>query len=60
MLAPTAGQPLHRGGPCTWWVYVGGTVLLGAMIAVDVATILRGHATAQERQAAMGTPLQGG
>jgi hypothetical protein len=37
-------------------VYVVGPVL-GALIAVLVATILRGPAKAQESQAAMGTPL---
>jgi hypothetical protein len=31
--------------------------VIGAMLAVAVATILRGPAKAQEAQAAMGTPL---
>ena len=50
------GPDVARGDLSTWWVYVVGPVL-GALIAVLVATILRGPAKAQESQAAMGTPL---
>ena len=50
------GPDVARGDLSTWWVYVVGP-LAGAMLAVAVATILRGPAKAQEAQAAMGTPL---
>src|SRR6266851_8938823 len=40
----------------TWWVYLIGPVV-GAVIAVGVAYVLRGPAKAQEAMAAMGTPL---
>src|SRR5712691_7515541 len=40
----------------TWWVYLIGPVV-GAVIAVVVADVLRGPAKAQEALAAMGTPL---
>ena len=53
------GPDVARGDLSTWWVYVIGP-LAGAMIAVVVASILRGPAKAQEAQAAMGTPLEDG
>ena len=53
------GPDVARGDLSTWWVYVVGP-LAGAMLAVAVATILRGPAKAQEAQAAMGTPLGDG
>jgi len=40
----------------TWWVYLIGPVV-GAVIAVGVAYVLRGPAKAQEALAAQGTPL---
>ncbi len=43
----------------TWWVYLIGPVV-GAVIAVGVAYVLRGPAKAQEAIAAMGTPLDQG
>lgn len=53
------GPDVARGDLSTWWVYVVGPVL-GALVAVMVASILRGPAKAQEAQAAMGTPLGDG
>lgn len=53
------GPDVARGDLSTWWVYVAGP-LLGAVVAVGVASILRGPAKAQEAQAAMGTPLGDG
>lgn len=50
------GPDVARGDLSTWWVYLVGPVL-GAVVAVGVASILRGPARAQEAQAAMGTPL---
>ena len=56
-------NPARRFGPdaaignlSTWWVYLIGPVV-GAVIAVGVAYVLRGPAKAQEAIAAMGTPL---
>jgi hypothetical protein len=46
-----------RGDLSTWWFYVVGP-LSGAVVAVVVASVLRGPAKAQEAQAAMGTPLR--
>lgn len=40
----------------TWWVYLLGPVV-GSVIAVGVAYVLRGPAKAQEARAAVGTPL---
>jgi glycerol uptake facilitator-like aquaporin len=40
----------------TWWVYLVGP-LVGAVIAVGVAYVLRGPAKAEEAAAAQGTPL---
>jgi glycerol uptake facilitator-like aquaporin len=41
----------------TWWVYLVGPVL-GAIVAVGFAHVLRGPALAQESEAAQGTPLE--
>jgi glycerol uptake facilitator-like aquaporin len=41
----------------TWWVYLVGP-LVGAVIAVGVAYVLRGPARAEEATAAQGTPLE--
>jgi len=41
----------------TWWVYLVGP-LVGAVVAVGVAYVLRGPAKAQEAAAAQGTPLE--
>ena len=49
------GPDLARGDLSTWWVYIVGP-LAGAIVAVLVASVLRGPALAQESQAAMGTP----
>ena len=51
------GPDLALGNLSTYWVYPLGS-LVGAIAAVVVATVLRGAATAQESQAAMGTPLE--
>ena len=40
----------------TWWVYLIGPVI-GAVIAVRVAYVLRGPAKSEEAGAAEGTPL---
>jgi aquaporin Z len=40
----------------TWWVYLIGPVI-GAVIAVGVAYVLRGPARVGEASAAQGTPL---
>jgi glycerol uptake facilitator-like aquaporin len=53
------GPDVARGDLSTWWVYVIGPVA-GALLAVVVASVLRGPAKAQEAQAAMGTPLNEG
>jgi glycerol uptake facilitator-like aquaporin len=52
------GPDVARGDLSTWWVYLIGPVV-GAVVAVGVAYVLRGPAKAQEALAAMGTPLQG-
>src|SRR5262245_51276987 len=54
--ARSFGPDLAVGNLSTWWVYLLGP-LVGAIIAVMVARILRGPALAQEARAAMGTPL---
>jgi glycerol uptake facilitator-like aquaporin len=51
------GPDLARGDLSTYWVYPLGS-LVGSVAAVLVATVLRGFSTAQEAQAAMGTPLE--
>ena len=54
--ARSLGPDLAVGNLSTWWVYLLGP-LVGAVIAVGVAYVLRGPAIAQEAMAAMGTPL---
>jgi glycerol uptake facilitator-like aquaporin len=54
--ARSFGSDLARGDLATWWVYLLGPVI-GAVVAVGVARVLRGPATAREASAAMGTPL---
>jgi aquaporin Z len=54
--ARSFGPDLAIGNLSTWWVYLLGPVV-GAVIAVGVAYILRGPAKAQEARAAQGTPL---
>jgi glycerol uptake facilitator-like aquaporin len=51
------GPDLARGDLSTYWVYPLGS-LVGAVAAVLIAAIFRGASTAQEAQAAMGTPLE--
>jgi aquaporin Z len=57
--ARSFGPDLARGDLSTWWVYLVGP-LVGAVIAVGVAQVLRGPAKAQEARAAAGTPLDRG
>lgn len=54
--ARSFGPDLAIGDLSTWWVYVLGPVV-GAVLAVVVADVLRGPARAQEAGAAEGTPL---
>lgn len=54
--ARSFGPDLALGNLSTWWVYLIGPVV-GAVIAVGVAYVLRGPAKAQEARAAMGTPI---
>lgn len=54
--ARSFGPDLAVGNLSTWWVYLIGPVV-GAVIAVGVAYVLRGPAKAQEARAAMGTPI---
>ena len=54
--ARSFGPDLAVGDLSTWWVYLLGP-LVGAVIAVGVAYVLRGPAKAQEALAAVGTPL---
>jgi aquaporin Z len=54
--ARSFGPDLARGDLSTWWVYLVGPVV-GAVVAVGVARLLRGPAKAEEAQAAVGTPL---
>jgi glycerol uptake facilitator-like aquaporin len=51
------GPDLALGNLATYWVYPLGS-LIGAVVAVKVAQVLRGPALAQEARAAMGTPLR--
>jgi aquaporin Z len=50
------GPDVAIGDLSTWWVYLIGPVI-GAIIAVGVAQVLRGPARAQEAKAAEGEPL---
>ncbi|MCU1311725.1 MAG: major intrinsic protein [Candidatus Angelobacter sp.] len=50
------GPDVARGDLSTYWVYPLGS-LIGVIVAVAVARLLRGSARAQEARAAMGTPL---
>jgi glycerol uptake facilitator-like aquaporin len=50
------GPDLARGNLSTYWVYPLGS-LIGVIVAVAIARILRGSAKAEEARAAMGTPL---
>lgn len=50
------GPDVALGNLSTWWVYVIGPVV-GAVVAVGAAYVLRGPAMAQEAIAAEGTPL---
>jgi glycerol uptake facilitator-like aquaporin len=54
--ARSFGPDLAVGSLSTLWVYLLGPVV-GAVVAVGVAQILRGSPTAQEAEAAMGTPI---
>jgi len=55
--ARSLGPDLAIGDLSTWWVYLVGPVV-GSVIAVAVAWVLRGPATAREALAAMGRPLK--
>jgi fumarate hydratase class II len=57
--ARSFGPDVAIGNLSTWWVYLIGPVV-GAVIAVGVAYLLRGPAKAQEAIAAEGTPLDQG
>src|SRR5580658_720611 len=54
--ARSFGPDVAIGNLSTWWVYLIGPVI-GAVIAVGVAYVLRGPPKAQEASAAEGTPL---
>ena len=54
--ARSFGPDLARGDLTSWWVYVVGPAA-GAILAVMLARVLRGPASAREARAAMGTPL---
>jgi glycerol uptake facilitator-like aquaporin len=54
--ARSFGPDVAIGDLSTWWIYLVGPVA-GAVVAVGVARVLRGPATAQEALGAMGTPL---
>lgn len=54
--ARSFGPDLALGRLPTWWVYLAGPVV-GAIIAVGLAHVLRGPAKAQEASAAQGTPI---
>jgi glycerol uptake facilitator-like aquaporin len=50
------GPDFARGDFSTYWIYLLGAVI-GTLVAVVTARILRGPAKAAESEAAMGTPL---
>jgi glycerol uptake facilitator-like aquaporin len=54
--ARSFGPDLAIGNLSTWWVYLVGPVV-GAVVAVGVAHLLRGRAKVEEAMAAEGTPL---
>jgi len=54
--ARSFGPDVAIGNLSTWWVYLIGPVI-GAVIAVGVAYVLRGPAKAGEASAAEGQPL---
>ncbi len=54
--ARSLGPDVALGDLSTWWVYLIGPIL-GAVLAVVVAYVLRGPAKAREASAAQGTPL---
>ncbi len=54
--ARSFGPDLAIGDLSTWWIYLIGPAA-GAVIAVGMAYVLRGPATAQESATAQGTPL---
>jgi MIP family channel proteins len=54
--ARSFGPDVAIGNLSTWWVYLIGP-MIGAVIAVGVAHVLRGPARVQEASAAQGTPL---
>jgi aquaporin Z len=54
--ARSFGPDVAIGDLSTWWVYLIGPVI-GAVIAVGAAQVLRGPAMAQEASAAEGEPL---
>ena len=55
--ARSLGPDVAIGHLSTWWVYLIGPVV-GAVVAVAVAQVLRGPAKAEEAEAAIGTPLE--
>jgi glycerol uptake facilitator-like aquaporin len=54
--ARSLGPDVALGSLSTWWVYLVGPII-GAVVAVAAAFVLRGPAKAQEASAAQGTPL---
>jgi len=54
--ARSFGPDVAIGNLSTWWVYLAGPVV-GSVLAVGVAYVLRGPAKEEEAGAAMGTPL---
>jgi len=57
--ARSFGPDFAIGDLSTWWIYLVGP-LVGSVVAVGVARVLRGPAKAQEALAAQGTPLPHG